>query len=237
MQSRLPAHLRRLASPFREFGPAAGTVYVVDRLLQVLSPACRVYLYELMAQPVPDGPLLPERRIRDLEFREIHAGDPDIARMPLREGIAALRFRQGAFCLGAYLRGALIGYVWFCRHAYEEDEVRCTYVLPEGNDSVFDFDLYILPERRMGIAFMAIWHGANEFLRGQGIRVSYSRMTRFNTMSRRSHRSLGARRTGGAIFLKLGRLEAMLATVPPFASLSVTGRPRLRLSPLRDRSG
>ena len=67
--------------------------------------------------------------------------------MPARPEIKEARFRQNALCLGTFVKGQLVGYIWFCFGSYEEDEVRCTYVLVNPNQSVFDFDLYILPER------------------------------------------------------------------------------------------
>ena len=37
--------------------------------------------------------------------------------------------------------------------------------------SVFDFDLYVMPEHRLGLGFMAVWHGANHYP------VSYTHLT------------------------------------------------------------
>lgn len=128
-----------------------------------------------------------------------------------------------------YRKGELIGFIWFCFKTYEEDEVRCTYVLDEPEGSVFDFDLYVFPEHRMGIAFMAIWHGANAWLRERGVQYTFSRMTRFNQISRRSHAHLKSKRIGLAMFLQLWRLEFMLANVAPFVALSWTSNQRVRL--------
>src|SRR5207302_474415 len=117
---------------------------------------------------------------RNLQFAEIREGDSAISLMPARPEVKAERFKQGAQCLGAYRKDDLLGYLWFCTSRYEEDEVRCTYILTEQARSVFDFDLVVVPKHRMGIGFMALWHGANLYLHQRGIRYTFSRLTRFN---------------------------------------------------------
>jgi hypothetical protein len=223
----------RLIAPFREFGFAAGALYAADRLLGRVSPRLGLFAYELMVQPIAREPLLPAHRTKELVFVEIVQGDEDIALMPVRPEIKDSRFKQGARCLGVYRKSKLVGYVWLCFGCYEEDEVRCTYELAAPERSVFDFDLYVLPEHRMGTAFMAVWHAANEFLRERGVQFTFSRMTRFNLASRRSHARLGARRIARAWFLRAWTAELALATVSPYVALTwaPSRRVRLRLAP------
>jgi len=224
---------RRIVGPFKEFGIAAGALYAADRVLRGVSPRLGLYVYEFIAQPVGGKSLLPASRSKNLSFAEIPEGHPDIDAMPARPEIKASRFEQGAVCLGAYRNGSLLGYVWFCFDAYDEDEVRCTYALGEPGQSVFDFDLYVLPEHRMGLGFAAVWHGANEYLQSRGIRYTFSRMTRFNLASRRSHARLGGHRVGRALFLQAWWVELMFATLAPYIHFSWRGGqgPRLVLLP------
>ena len=221
--------LAKLISPFQEFGFFAALLYAVDRLLQRVSPNLRLYFYELVVQPILETPLLPENLSRALEIREIRSGDPEIALMPARPDIKESRFRQNAICLGAFKKSAFVGHMWFCFHAYEEDEVRCTFVLPEGNQAVFDFDLYLFPEHRMGVGFAGMWDGANKFLRSRGVKFSFSRMTRFNLASRRAHQRLGAQRVGRLFVLHAWRVELMVATVAPYVHVSLGERNRARV--------
>lgn len=223
--------LRRLRGVFADFGFRAGLLYLVSRGLGALSPRLGLHVYEFMAQPVPATSLLPPRLGSRLSFREIAPGDPALGRMPLRPGVLEARFAQGAICLGAYQSDDLLAYLWLCFQAYDEDEVRCTYLLPDPAAAVFDFDVYVLPERRMGIGFMAAWEGANRYLRERGVRYSFSRVSRFNEISRRSHARLGSRPVGRAVFLQLWGAEFMAATVPPYLGVTFrpSGRPRLRL--------
>ena len=222
--------LSRLTGPFREFGAFAGLAYLVDRLLGRVSSRLSLRVYELMVQPISDKPYIPVRMTKRLVIREIRRGDKEIERMPARPEIKESRYRQKAVCLGGYLDEKFVGYMWFCYKVYEEDEVRCTFVLPD-DEAVFDFDFYVLPEYRMGIAFGAIWNGAREYLRERGIKRTFSRVTRTNLSSRRAHQRLGWNRVGRAVFLQLWQFELMVATLPPFvhASWKEEARARLRL--------
>jgi hypothetical protein len=219
----------------RDFGVAAGTLYLVDRMLRRLGRRCRLCVYELFAQPIDGKSLLPERLARHISFREIGAADPDLLRMPVPMPTLQGRFAQGARCLGVWRRAELLGYVWLVRNEYDEDEARCTYVLPPARpgvgvgDSVFDFDLYLFPEHRMGVGFVALWHAAARHLHVQAVTCSYSRMTRFNLASRRAHLRLGSKVVGRALFLCLGRFECMLSTLHPYLAASWSARVRLRL--------
>lgn len=223
----------RLAGPFREFGAAAGSLYVIDRLLRAVSPRLGLIVYELMVQPVLEKPLLPASMAAHLSYHLIQPGDAEVAQMPARTEIKAQRFARGTQCLGVYLKGKWVGYIWLARDEYLEDEVRCTYALAQPAVSVFDFDLVVLPAHRLGLGFAAVWDAANRHLRDQGIRYSFSRVTRFNLASRRAHARLGCRRLGLAVFLKAGPLECMLASQAPFvaASWREEGRARLVLGP------
>ena len=225
--------LRKISGPFREFGYAAGLFYAIDRVLSSLSPRLRLYVYELMVQPITNKPLLPVALDKQLEIREIKAADPEMALMPVRPEVMQARLAQNAVCLGAFRKGVLIGYMWFCNQTYDEDEVRCTFVLGRARESVFDFDFYLFPEHRMGLGFVGLWNGANEFLSRRGIHYTFSRLTRFNVASRRAHQHLGWKVVGRALFLRAWRLEIMAATLFPFVNVSMTkaGRVRLVLQP------
>lgn len=223
--------LARAAAPLREFGWIDGLLYLADQGLARLSPRCRLHVYDLMVQPVPEAPLLPARRTSKLDIREVPHGSSEMARMPARAEILQERERQGATCLGAFRGDEMIGYMWFCWTPYQEDEARCTYEFDPTAGAVFDFDLYLFPQHRMGTGFVALWNGANAYLRSRGVRATYSRMTRFNLASRRAHRHLGGRRVGQAWFLQLGPVQLMLSTLAPWMHLSLgeRSRPRLRL--------
>ena len=218
----------KVVTLFREFGVGGGLLYACDRMLSRVSSNLRVHAYELTVQPIAGAPASP-RRASKLRIREVGYDDPAMARMPVRPAVMQARRAQRATCLGAFRNETLVAYMWFCRDTYDEDEVRCTYVLPAGDGCVFDFDFYVFPEHRMGTAFAALWNGATEFLNERGVRETWGRLTRFNLASRRAHGHLGARVAGRAVFIRLGTLEIMCATLAPYVHVSLTRRVRLRL--------
>jgi hypothetical protein len=223
--------------PFKEFGIGLGLLYSIDRLLSRLSSGLGLYVYEIMAQPIVGRDLLPAALAKSVEFEDIRSGHPDLERVETPTEVKCARFAQGAKCLAAYRRGKMLGYIWWCGHSYLEDEVGCTYVLDEQAQSVFDFDLYVIPEQRLGIAFAAIWHGANARLREQGVRFSCSRVSRFNLASRKAHARLGARPLGWATFLKVGKVRFMVSTIRPFLALAPSAGHAICLKIDPNRSG
>ena len=221
--------LQKIRGVFRQFGFAVGLLYGLDRFLQRLSSNLRLYAYEFMVQPIHTKPLVPARFTRNFEIREIKHDDPEVDLMPVRPDIKRSRFDQNAVCLGAFQNGQFIAYMWFCFRAYDEDEVRCTYLLTPESQAVFDFDLYIFPQHRLSLAFIGIWNGANQYLSERGIKYTFSRLTRFNVGSRRAHEHLGWKRVGRAIFLQAWSLEVMMATIFPYLHLSLGKANRVRL--------
>ena len=193
--------LRKAVSPLEAFGWFAGSLYIFDRLLRRASPDVGLYLYELMVQPIGGKPLLPASLRKNLTTREISRGDADLEKMPAPAEIREARFAQGARCIGAYRKGQLVGYSWYCTERYAEDEVRFTYELTEKETSIFDFDLYVLPEHRAGLGFLSVWHSVNDLLAPVGVRHTFSRLTRFNLPSRRAHAHLGWKKVGTAVVL------------------------------------
>lgn len=221
-----PSVMRRLLAPLREFGPLAGSAYLVDRALRKLFAKVGLYLYDIMLQPVLRDALLPPRLTRNLQFIEIGPGHPDLSRMPAREDVKALRFQQGARCLAVYRKESFVGYIWFCFHGYDEDEVRCSYDLSRVGPAAWDFDLYVFPKHRIALGFSAVWHGAFEYLSSRGIERSFSRVSRFNSASRRAHARLGSVRVGTVFIAKFWRIEVACASVAPRFGVSWSSRPR-----------
>jgi hypothetical protein len=104
--------------------------------------------------------------------------------------------------------------------SYQEDEVRCRYVpLPVGK-SAWDFDVYVEPEHRNGIAFLRLWDEANRFLAAHQIQWSLSRVSAFNSGSILSHARMGAQRIGAVTFLSMRSWQMSVSTVPPYIHFS-----------------
>jgi hypothetical protein len=212
----LPGRVGALAATLRQLGWLNGSLYVIDRVLAMASGGrARLYKYYLVAQPVAPTALLPQRRGAGLEVRQIGPSDPLLREFPRPEHAMPYRFSQGAICLAELQADKCIGFLWLVLGPYREDEVRCRYVpLPEGKSS-WDFDIYIHPAHRNGIAFLKLWDAANRFLAERGIEWSLSRISGLNTASLLSHQRLGARRVAAATFVCFGSWQISFATVRP----------------------
>lgn len=226
---------RKFNAATAELGRLNAVLYAAGRLLSRLSGELRLYRYYIVAQPVPDQPLLPARRGRSIEVDRIGAGHRGFVRLPLTEDVITYRFAQDAVCFGAFRNGEIQGCLWLCLGPYDEDEVRCRFVREPEESTVWDFDVYVCPEARGGFVFARLWDEANAFLRERGIAWSISRISAFNPGSLASHTALGARRTATATYLKLWRWQIMVADVPPYVHLSTKAGsvPRLRVTPPR----
>ena len=147
-----------------------------------------------------------------------------MSRFPRPEWAAPYRFDQGAVCFTALKAGEFAGFLWLAFSAYDEDEVRCRYVLQPSGKVAWDFDVYIEPEHRTGILFMKLWDEANRFLAAREIEWSLSRISAFNSGSILSHAKMGARRIGSATFLCLGSWQLAVSSVSPYLHLSTRAR-------------
>lgn len=222
---------RKLKSPFSEFGFFGGLLYGIDEVLRRSGSRFRLFCYEIMVQPVSTEPLAPASLTRKVSVREIPQGDPLLDEMPPPKTVIDDRFDQNAVCLAAFKADSILGYQWVCFGPYDEDEVRCTFVPDPSDTTVFDFDFYVYPAHRFGIGFVALWDGTNAYLRERGIEFSCSRVSYFNTASRKSHDHLKWKRVGLTTFLRGRSWQLMIGTVAPYLHISFgeTARPRVKI--------
>ena len=220
---------QRLISPFKEFGPVSGALYLLDQFCVRYRLRFRIFDYDMMVQPVADTPIVPKNLKKSFEVRQVKEGDPLLHRIPVPKEIIASRFRQGSMCLGAFNRNQFVGYQWLHFGPYQEDEVRCTLVPRPADTTAFDYDIYIFPEHRIGLVFVTLWDAANALLRERGFHFSASRLSRFNLGSRRAHEHFKWRKVARAVFFRGKRGQLMLASKAPFVHLSFSASncPRL----------
>lgn len=211
----------KLRALINELGFGNALLYSLGVLLQALSRRNGVFHYHLVAQPLPDKPLLPARRADAMAFREIAPGDPVLAAFPLTADKVAERYGQGSRCFAVFKEAVALGYLWICFDTYNEDEVRCRYRYGPAGTAVWDYDVYIFPEHRTGFALARLWQGVGQTLTEQGYHWSVSRISAFNMASLNSHRRLGAQRLGNLVFLVLGGVQIMMANRKPYIHLSL----------------
>lgn len=217
--------IRKFRGLISEFGFWNAVLYTLGLALRAICPRVFLYRYYIVAQPVPDGDLLPARRGKSIDVRELSQGDPAFRALPLDDDVLARRFAQNSICLAAFQDGKVIGCLWMCFDAYEEDEVRCIFRLDPPSQVSWDFDVYLHPDARLGFAFLRLWDAANALLRARGISWSLSRISGFNPGSMASHSRMGATRVGGLIAVKGPKRQLVFSSYTPFVSFRRLDRP------------
>lgn len=198
------------------------SLFVLNKFLVTLSKGrLRFYRYYMIAQPVSKTALLPPGRGKKIEIRLIHEQDEIIRQFPRSATAIQKRFEQGGKCLVAFNGEQFIGFLWLLLGSYQEDEVRARYTpLPEGRVA-WDFDVYVAPDFRFGLAFPRLWDEANRFLNENNILWSCSRISAFNKGSLGAHARLGTLSLGSAIFFYAGQWQITLASISPYFHLSL----------------
>jgi GNAT superfamily N-acetyltransferase len=211
-----------------------GVLYVAGRAVERATRGqCRLFKYHFVAQPVPERPAATSQRPAQIRVYRVSGTEDIVASFPRPPEVIARRFADGAACFVAERNGVLIGFIWLKLDRYEEDEVRCDYVLDSARGIAWDFDAWVAPEFRLTRAFVNLWEAANEYLRRHGCRWSASRISAFNPVSLASHRRLGAVRLHTGVFLVAGAAQLALFSRRPYFHFGVGAgsRPRLTFCP------
>ena len=220
-----------------EMGRCNAFYYFLGRFLQRLSRnRAGVVRYYFVAQPIPEKETAPLRPSAASSIRQVGQADPIVSHFPRPAPVIAHRFADENLCFVAEHKERFAGFIWFARDAYEEDEARCRYVLERPDLTVWDYDVYIEPEFRIGRTFSRLWETANQALSAQGIRWSLSRISAFNTASLAVHSRLGIRKLGTGTFIILWAVQIALFDRAPFVHIGLSRRyrPVLSFSPPGD---
>jgi hypothetical protein len=232
-----PAHssvYTALRQNIASHGWGNGALYAVSRALERLSRGrCRFFKYYFVAQPVPEKPQAIPARTTQIKVYRVSGAEDIVATFPRPPGTIAKRFADGAACFVAERDGVLGGFIWIKLDRYDEDEVRCDYLLDSARGIAWDFDAWVAPEFRMTRAFVHLWEAANEYLRLHGCRWSTSRISAFNPVSLASHRRLGAMHLHTGVFLAVGSAQLALFSCRPYFHFGVGAgsRPKLTFGP------
>ena len=229
----------RLHRSCQEIGVSATLINAVDRVLRAISGGrARLVAYAVVAQPIGHLTSAPLRPSANSRIVEVGPSDPLVQSMPRPKHVLDRRFESRSECLAATVRGEFAGMLWIARERYDEDEVRCLYVLREPTRSVWDYDVYVEPAYRAGRTMAKLWQAANLRLGAQGVQWSFSRIALANAASLAAHKRLGAQRVGFALFGVIGPLQIAVMSQMPFihAGLSAGQRPSLVLGVPRSAS-
>jgi hypothetical protein len=190
----------------------------LDRLLSRLGWSLHKYYF--VAQPTAQRPAAGQVRRGDAFAVRLASAGHDVPLChPRPRAVICQRFAQGAQTLQAWHGEQLAGFLWFLPHAYQEDEVRVRYLLASPR-SLWDFDVYVAPEYRLGPVFGRLWSDAHAMMRSQGVDWTCSRISAYNPGSRAAHGRLGAVTLGWAVFLTCGAWQWTAATQAPYFHLS-----------------
>ena len=215
--------LDRLIEPFRRFGTIAGALYLLDRGARRAGLPLGFSHHLLVAQPVQTSPRLPAKRGQSIATRALAPGDPALTALDAPPSVAAFRFGQGAYCLGAFKGDEPIGALWLAFDRFDEDIFRLRFELEPRGRCAWDLGLHVVPAHRGSLAFARLWDAADALMRARGVAWTLSRVASVNTLSNASHARLGAVTIGTLAVIRVGR-----------AQVYVTSRPwRLRLSSRR----
>jgi L-amino acid N-acyltransferase YncA len=212
--------LARLRAVVTELGVVDAVWYGVRRALARSGGRLALIKYYLVAQPIAAAPRVPERLARSIVRRPVVAGEAVLAQFPVPAQVIHARFAQGARCLGAFKDRELVAYAWWMEGPYDEDEVRTRFVPLPAAHSAWDFDVYVDPRHRLGLAFARLWDELSGRLRAQGVRWTMSRISAFNTASLAAHRRLGARVVASVTYLVLGSCQLTFSTTRPYLHVS-----------------
>lgn len=227
---------RAVGENIRTLGVLNGLLYLSHRaLFRLTGERARVVRYYLVAQPVSSEPGRAIRTTRSSPVRQVDQNDPVVALFPRPPAVIEQRFASGSMCLVADVRDRFAGFIWLAFNGYDEDEVRCRYDFADPAHSVWDYDVYVEPEFRMGRTFSRLWDAANRELVTRGVRWTFSRISAFNAASMAAHRRMGMRRLFSATFFCVGPLQLAFLGTAPFLHLSLSERfrPVLMLPPPR----
>lgn len=228
--------LQRIARNFTQLGWIEAIHYFVARAVSRISRRrVRIVRYHLVAQPVPGDAAAACRPSAKNPVEFVDADDPIVAEFPRPPSVIAKRFADGGKCLVAHAGERFAGYLWLAHGHYDEDMVRCRYAFAAPEISAWDYDVYVAPDFRVGRTFARLWDTANEHLRAEGVRWSFSRIEAVNPQSLNAHRRLGVRKLFSATFICIGPLQLTVAGNAPYLHLSLSdrARPTLRLKPPR----
>jgi hypothetical protein len=217
----------KLRRTLATLGLGNGLLYQASHLLvRASAGSVRLLRYRIVAQPIGNTALGSLRADSRTVVRPSAIDSPLVAAFPRPPQVIAQRYAGGAECFTAVVRDTFAGFLWFQRGAYDEDEVRCRYVLDDPRRSVWDFDVHVEPPYRFGRTLARLWQAVDAHLAAQGVQWSFSRISAFNAASIAAHGRLGTVDCGSATFLCVGPLQLSLLSMRPFVHLSWSSRQR-----------
>ncbi len=212
----------KIKQSYRELGSFDTPLYIINKVLSKLTfNTLGLHKYYITRQPVTATPNLPLTKGQDIEVRLLTIDDPAIAELDRPLLTLQQRFLNGGQCFAAFKKGVLAGNLWLNFDQYQEDEVRCRYILPAAGHAAWDYDVFVMPKYRFSYVFAKLWDKANSIMTERSISYVYSRINYYNIASLQSHKRLGSKIYGTVYFINIGSVQLMFSRhFRPFVKLS-----------------
>ncbi len=184
--------------------------------------------YTFYAQPISSKKRVSEKKRAQYEFEVLEQSSAILSQLDRPDEVIDMRFKQGSICLLAKKDDVFLGCIWLVKQRYIEDQIRATYFFP--SHAIWDYDVFVIPKKRLTPLFAALWDSADNWMIEQNIDKSISRILAYNSSSIKSHTSAGAKKIGWLIALSKYRLQLTFYSLPPFIHINTSGKegPSLR---------
>lgn len=208
-----------LKSLVNELGISNTISYLFSRVFNSLF-GIEMTHYIFYSQPISSKKRVSEKKLAQYEFEVCSENSEIISQLGRPPEVIDKRFAQGAICLLAKKEDVLLGCIWLVKQRYVEDQIRATYYYP--NDAIWDFDVFVIPKKRLTPLFAALWDTADNWMLEQNINKSISRILAYNSSSIKSHTSAGASKIGWLIALSRNNFQLTLYSLAPFIHISTS---------------
>lgn len=176
--------------------------------------------YRFYSQPISKKRRVSEKKFSQYEFDILFENSKLLEQLERPTEIINSRFEQGAVCIAAKKDEIFIGCIWLIKERYIEDEVHAIYHFP--SNSIWDFDVYVIPKKRLTPVFAALWDKADIWMSSESIENTLSRISAYNSSSIRSHTSGGATEIGWMIAICGKNSQLTLCSLRPFVYFSTS---------------
>ena len=214
--------LAKLKKTYRELGTADTLLYMLDKALVKLTfNSLLIHKYYITRQPVTSSLSVPATKALDIEIKQLASDDPVLKEMDRPSTTLQQRYALGGQCFAAFKKDQFAGNLWLNFDQYQEDEVRCRYILQPTGHAAWDYDVFVMPKYRFSYVFAKLWDHANQVMHSRGIRYVYSRINYYNISSLQSHKRLGSLVYGTVYFINIGSMQLMFSRhFRPFLQLT-----------------
>ena len=221
---------KKISLMVKKHGLLNSFIYKVNVILSKLSNNnVRLMNYYFFAQPITDQCVIRNASKRRIKIYMPESDDLIFAQCPRPKAVIEERFKQKSKCFVATKDDQFVGFIWFSEEKYIEDEVRCEIVPRPVGVTAWDYDIYVNPKNRLGMAFPMLWDRVNQYLSQKGYKWTMSRISPINSASLSTHKKLGAIYSGQALFLCLWQVQIMGSSLPPYVHISTIKQPKIHL--------